>query len=465
MEMTQVYSLLNATTKATLGDTAIVNEDLSNIVDLGVEIVNTNNLDHYVRSLVDHIGKMIFVNRAYSGTAPSVLMDSWEYGSILEKVTYDGLPEAVENESWELVDGQDYNPNIFTAPKVSAKFFNKRVTFEVPMSFAERQVKSAFSSAGQLNAFFSMIYNAIDKSMTVKMDNLIERTINNAIGMTLDNSMNSPRSIDLLAAYNTFAGTSLSAAEAILTPAFIRYAAYTMGLYSTRMTKISTLFNQGGKDRFTSKDMQKFIMLDEFAAAADVYLQSDTYHEVYTKLPQADRIPYWQGSGQNYGFASTSAVDVTLPNGHRVNKSGILGILFDRDALGVSNLDRRVTTNWNAKGEFWNNWYKFDAGYFNDMNENFIVFHMGNQSIDPGYTVTISGAADEVAVGSTISLSAATTPAGQTVTWASSDKTKATVSSGTVTGVAAGTVDITGSITYNGRTYTSAPYEVTVTSE
>lgn len=380
MEMTQVYSLLNSTTKATLGEEALVNEDLSNVVDIGQEIENAAKLDHYVRSLVDHIGKMVFVNRSYSGTAPKVLMDSWEYGSILEKVTYDGLPEATENESWELTDGQEYNPNIFTQPKVSAKFFNKRVTFEVPMSFAERQVKSAFSSAGQLNAFFSMIYNAIEKSMTVKIDNLIERTLNNAIGYTLSKSLSSPTSVNLLAGYNAKAGTSLTAQQAITEPEFIRYAAYIMGLYSTRMRKISTLFNQGGKDRFTPQNLQHFIMLDEFAAAAEVYLQSDTYHEVYTKLPNADRVPYWQGSGVAYDFLSTSAIKVTVNTGEEtatISQAGILGILFDRDALGVSNLDRRVTTNWNPKGEFWNNWYKFDAGYFNDFNENFIVFHMG----------------------------------------------------------------------------------------
>ena len=144
MLMTQVHELANTVTQEVLGEEALVNEDLSNIVDIGDQIDNLNLMDHYVRSLVDHIGKMVFVNRAYSGTAPSILMDSWEYGSIMEKVTYDGLPEATENESWELQDGEEYNPNIFTQPKVSAKFFDKRVTFEVPISFAERQVKSSF---------------------------------------------------------------------------------------------------------------------------------------------------------------------------------------------------------------------------------------------------------------------------------------------------------------------------------
>lgn len=384
MLMTQVYELANAVTKEVLGETAVVNEDLTNIVDIGDSIANLNLLDHYVESLVDHIGKMIFVNRAYSGTAPSIMMDSWEYGSILEKVTYDGLPEATENESWELEDGEEYNPNIFTQPKVSAKFYDKRVTFEVPMSFAERQVKSAFSSASQLNAFFSMIYNAIEKSMTVKMDGLIERTINNVIGETIANG--GIRSINVLGLYNSMYSQSLTPEQAILTPEFIRFVAYQFKLYSDRMVKISKLFNIGGKERFTPKDMQRIIMLSEFKTAADVYLQSDTFHNELTKLPNADEVPYWQGSGLAYDFRSTSAINVKTAGGTTVARAGILGLIMDRDTCGVSNLNRRVTTDWNAKGEFWNNWYKFDAGYFNDFNENAIVFHMGGVAPTPAPT-------------------------------------------------------------------------------
>ena len=383
MLMTQVYELANTVTQEVLGETAVVQEDLSNIVDIGDQITNLNLMDHYVRSLVDHIGKMIFVNRAYQGSAPSLLMDSWEYGSILEKVTYDGLPEATENESWELEDGEEYNPNIFTKPQVSAKFFDKRVTFEVPMSFAERQAKSAFSSAAQLNAFFSMIYNAIDKSMTVKTDGLIERTLNNFIGETIATGSGTVRSINLLAGYNTQYGASLTAEKAILTPEFIRYAAFMFKLYSDRMVKISNLFNVGGKDRFTPKDMQKIIMLSEFKTAADIYLQSDTFHNELTKLPEADEVAYWQGSGVSYDFKSTSAINVKTSANHTVAQAGILGVILDRDACGVSNLSKRVTTDWNAKGEFWNNWYKFDAGYFNDFNENGIVFHMGTLAPTP----------------------------------------------------------------------------------
>lgn len=381
MQVSQVYEIMNSVTRTTLGENEVLAEDLSNIVDIGNTILNTMGIENYVRSLTDHIGKTIFVNRAYSGSVPSVLMDGWEFGSILEKVTYDDLPEAEENESWKLEDGKSYDVNVFTQPKASAKFFNKRVTFEVPMSFAERQVKSAFDSASQLNAFFSMIHNAIDKSMTVKVDGLVSRTINNMIGETLVHSKNNPTSIkaiNILKMYNEKFAANLTAANCMLEPEFIRYATLIIKLYSDRLTKLSKLFNIGGKDRFTSKDLQHIVLLSEFEAYAQAYLYSDTFHEEFTKLPKAETVAYWQGSGTAYDFSSTSKIHITTSSGDEVEQSGILGIIFDRDSLGVSNLDRRVTTNYNAKGEFFNNWYKFDAGYFNDLNENFIVFYVAD---------------------------------------------------------------------------------------
>ena len=383
MEIKQIYNILNDVTSEVLGRTDIVTEDLSNIVDVGNEVFNSDAVDRYVRSLVNHIGKVVFVNRPYRGSVPSVLMDGWEFGSVLEKIAME-LPVATENESWELVDGASYDPNIFYKPKVYAKFFNKRVTFEIPMSITEQQVKQSFSNATQLNAFVSMIYDTIDKSMTIKLDGLIMRTINNFIGETLYNeypdenysTKSGVRAVNLLHLFkNRFADfATLTPEQAIVTPEFIRFAALYMSNYVDRISKISTLFNIGGKERHTPVDMLHFVMLSEFKNAANVYLQSDTFHDEYTRLPNAESVPFWQGSGTDYTFNQTSEIHVNTSTGNEVNAAGILAVMFDRDALGVTNMNKRVTTQYNAKAEFTNHFFKYDAGYFNDMNENFVVF-------------------------------------------------------------------------------------------
>lgn len=385
MEVRQIYELMNTVTGEVLGQTDLVSEDLSNVVDVGTSIFNANAIDNYVKSLVNHIGRVIFVNRPYSGNVPSVLMDGWEYGSVLEKISAE-MPNATENESWQLEDGTSYDPNIFYQPKVEAKFFNKRVTFEVPMSFTEMQVKESFSNAEQLNGFISMIYNAIDKSMTVKIDSLVMRTINNMIGATVHadytggsaeyNTKSGVKAVNLLYLYKqqNVGAADLTADKAITNPEFIRFASYTMGLYESRMSKMSTLFNIGGKARFTPNDLLHIVLLTDFASAAGAYLQSDTFHNEFTALPNAELVPYWQASGKGYAFTDTSKINITTADNNPVEIGGILGVMFDRDALGVCNKDRRVTSNWNAKAEFWNQYAKFDCQYFCDENENFVVF-------------------------------------------------------------------------------------------
>lgn len=397
MEVKQIYEIINSVSKEVLGKTDIVQDDLTGVVDLGTEVFDQNAVDNYVKSLVNHIGKVVFVNRPYAGKVPSVLMDAWEFGSVLEKISAD-VPEAEENDTWNLTDGRSYDQDVFHKPTVSAKFFNSKVTFEVPVSITERQVKESFSNAAQLNGFISMIYAAVEKSMTIKADALIMRTINNmiaetvladaqAFGATAAGDMagadlasaSTARCVNLLKLYNdkTGASTPLTAAKAITDPDFIRFASYVMGTYADRLQSISTVFNVGGKERFTPKDMLHVVLLSDFAKAAQTYLYSDTFNRGDVLLPQAETVPFWQGSGQNYEFASTGDIKVKESGGKDVEITGVLGVMFDRDALGVCNLDRRVTTNYNAKAEFFNNYYKFDAGYFNDTNENFVVFFIG----------------------------------------------------------------------------------------
>lgn len=383
MKIKQLHELVNTVTQEVLGTETVVQEDLGNIVDIGKEIINSDNVDNYVKKLVNHIGKVVFKNRIYAGSAPSVLMDSWEYGSILEKVSAD-LPIAYENESWKLENGVDYTPDIFYQPSVSAQFFNSKVTFEIPLSFTERQVKESFSNANQLNGFISMLTTAVENSMTVKLDSLIMRTINNMTAETLKSDLEEDgvldltktgvKAVNLLKLYNDRYGTSLTKDNALADKEFIRYATYIIGLYSDRMSKISTLFNIGGKERFTSAEYLNVVLLSDFEKASNIFLKADLQNENHLTLPKHETVPYWQGSGANYSFEDVSSINVKTASGTEVNVSGIIGVMFDREALGVANLDRRVTTNYNPKAEFYTNFYKFDAGYFNDMNENFVVF-------------------------------------------------------------------------------------------
>lgn len=382
MQVSQIFKIVNDALKQTDGNLPLLQEDLSNIIDVGNSIFNANSFDNYVKKLVDRIGKVVFVIRPYSGLAPSIYMDSVIWGSVTQKIS-SAVPEAVENESYELVNGATYDPNQVNLPDVYVKFFSKYVTFEVDRTITEKQLRSAFTGVAELDGFISMIFNEISKAFTIAIDNLIMRTINSAIADTLYKDYNSDteftgashtRAVNLLYLYNQRYSTTLTAAQAVTTPEFVRFASYYMALYSDRLSRVSTLFNVGETQKFTPKEEQHFILLSEFARSADVFLQSDVYHNELTAITKYEVVPYWQGSGVDYAFDSTSAINVISGSGNTITASGILGVMFDRYALGVTNIEQWVNTQYNAKADFVNYFYKYKAGYFNDLNENFVVF-------------------------------------------------------------------------------------------
>lgn len=375
MKVTQIKDLVNSSLKEVNGSSVLLKEDLSNVVDIGKELLNNDDIDNFVKKLVDRVGKTVFNDRVYQGSAPSVLMDSWEFGSIVEKIDSD-LPKVEENDSWKLEDGKSYDQDIFYQPKVSAKFFNSKVTFDIPMSFTKTQVESAFSSATELNSFISMLMVKTQNAMTVNLDGLIMKTINNFTANVV-NAKKGMQVVNLLDLYNKTAQTKVTVDNALTSPDFIKFANLTINTYRDRLTKMSTLFNQAGLNKFTPVDNQHLVILSDLASASKVYLESDTYNQDNVKINNYDTVPYWQGSGTTYGFKDTSKIDIAIKDGAQtkeVVQSGILGVLFDTSALGVSCQNPRTTTAVNARAEFYTNFNKYDAMYYNDLNENFVVF-------------------------------------------------------------------------------------------
>ena len=473
MQVKQIYAILNDIMLEVTGqpvqeegepDALIVQEDLSNIVDIGNAVFSNGWRDNYVKAMINRIGREVFVDRTYSGYAPSVLRDAWEYGSIVAK-TRCKIFDAKANPSWSLSAGQTVNQFEFTPPTVYEKFYNSKTAWQIDCSFTEVQLKESFTSAAAMNRFYSMIENRIATSMTIYTDSLVMRTINNFIAEKLyaNNGV-----VDVLAIYNQTLDTPITAAEAAHSKEFYRFLAYTIRLYVERFRAPSANFNiaddEDGNVTFTPREYAHLVLHSDIAAGMEVFLQSDTYHDELVRIGDYEKIPFWQSQGDGYQLATTSRIDCKLAsdNTHSINRNYIIGILFDRDALGVLNDNRRTTSAYNANGEYWTNFYKVDTSFFNDLAENGIIFVLGNGTIP---TVTLDKSTLSVTVGgATGSLSATVSPVGSAVTWTSSDTSIATVSSGTVTAVKAGSCTITASITVDGVTYV-AECAVTVAAE
>lgn len=375
MTVTQIYELLNTITEEVTGETALVHEDLENVVDVGTAIFNATSVDNYVKSLVNKVGKVIAVNRPYKPPYPNIKREAWEYGSVLQKLRC-AIPDAEENPSWDLQSGQGANQFLFTPPTVTQQFWNSKTTYDISMSFTEMQVKESFNSKSELMAFIGMIENAISTSKTIKEKSLAERAINNFMGEKIhaDNGI-----IHLVTMYNTAynPATPLTSAAAIYDPAFLRFASVQLMLYKDRLKDASNVFNMGTIPTFTPDEYLHVVLNAEFAKSVEAYMTADTYHDSMVKLPNYDTVNFWQGIGNTpkYNFEDTTTIALqSTSGGHNVTQAYIVGIMFDRDAVMLCNENDRVTTAYNAKQEFINNFYKFDISLFNDVNENGIIF-------------------------------------------------------------------------------------------
>lgn len=374
-------------------DQDIAKEDLSDFIQTGQTITNAIGYDNFVRKLVDRIGKMVFVDRVYQGRAPKVFIDGWEYGSIVEKVDVD-LPETKKDNAWDLQDGQTYNQDVFHKPNVKVSFWNGADAYCVELSITEDQVKSALTSAEEMNRFISAIYIKMDNAMTLNADELVMRVMNNMAGETIWadykttsggsevlgdlGAKSGVKAVNLLYLYNTTFGltgaNALKAKDALYSSDFLRYASKEIKKRMKFMQRYSRLFNIQGAKRFTPQDKMHVVFLSDFVASCDSYLRSNTFHDELVKLPLYEEVECWQALGSDLEADGEITITTATTKKDIAVTGKILGMVFDTDALGVRQPERDTRTHPNTLNKFWTVMHAAKASYFNADDENYIVF-------------------------------------------------------------------------------------------
>ena len=404
MKVNQISTMLNELGKAMVGLEVTFADDLSNIVDAGKKILDftsadKKNFDNFMEKMIDRVGYVMEVNRTYRSQAPNILKNSWEYGSILMKVRAE-LMDAQDNSTWQLAEipngtglsnDQDplgnpiipsrLDPFVLNKPNVEAKFYNKKVTYEVPITLVDYQLREAFTSAAEMSRFIAMIENRIRVKRTLSTDALIMATIRNLTGVKIATG----KAINLLPLYNATIVTPIKAADFWTNPDAIRFANKTISLNAKYMEGASTLYNEGDYVTFTPSDRLKAVFLAEFVKDAEVYLYSDTFHNEYDKLEGYSEIAYWQGSSTDGSLASRSTIQGTFIDNDENLVSGaadgVIAVLFDEEAAAVCCENDRTTSQRNGRAEYVNYFYKWDAMYMNDLEENCIVFYVSDDTV------------------------------------------------------------------------------------
>lgn len=377
-KVSQIYDLVNQTAKESMGAQAITVKDVSSLIALGDSVLASNtDTENFLNTLVDRIARTVFSVRQYESDSEGMVRHPFEFGCIVQKIYVD-LPEAKKNDAWEIGKG-DYVPKFAPVIKPTAKqkLFNGITTWEVDVTIPDFMFRTAFTNETSMATFIDAIFTAMDNMMSLALENNANLTRASFIARKIKGGKPCG-AINLLHEYNTITSAGLTVENALMNAEFLAWASRAINLWVKRMSKMSTLFNEEGYKRHTPKDKLVVNLLQDFTSACDTFLGANTFHDELVKLPMYDSVSYWQGAGESFDFNDTSAINIKLDAQNTVSKKGIIGVIYDYEAMGVTLNERRSTSERNNHDEYTNYYNKANIGYFNDMSENGIVFYLEN---------------------------------------------------------------------------------------
>lgn len=382
----QIYAMVNDASKEALGAKALAVKDTATLVSLGnVVLSSDSNKDAFYKALTDRIGRTVIAARAYSATKRSVKRDEMDWGLIYQKVSYKRR-DAVSNPTW--VDNAQADPfDVAIQTEAVQKLFAVMSTYSFEDSIPDGQLFTAFTNASTMGAFISGIY--------INMRNYMEQAEENLANLAVDTLIagvfikgNAAQKRNLLAEYNTKFTKSLTVDTCLADTDFLKYATREISTTKDNMSVLSTEFNAEDFPRHTPADKAVIEVLGQFASACDTYLQADTYHNELVKLPNYEKVVYWQSPGQNgFAFADVSKIHIENENlavtgntDGECEQSGILAVVRDYDAAASVIMRRRSASIYNPRAERYNIFEKADQGYAVDLSENAVVFYIENPS-------------------------------------------------------------------------------------
>lgn len=380
MQVNQIYALVNDVVKQAFGEKAVTATDLTGLIAMGNSVLSSEtNVDAFNHALIDRIGRVVISSRVYSREGMDIMFNTFEYGCIMQKITVQPL-DAVNAPQWGLTSGQSVDQYLITKADVKQKLFDGLTTWEIDITIPDYQLKSAFTSPEAMAAFVDSIFTVMSNSLELQLERVGEMAVANFIAekiyaQTQEATANGIHVVNLLQAYNADTTSTLTAKEALTNTDFLKYATRKINLFIDRFRKMSKLFNTDGFARFTPRDLVRVTMLADFTTAASYYLQSDTFHKDLVELPLYREVQYWQGSGTTYDFGETSTIDITTSSGNVVKQDGVVCLINDIEAIGMTCDNRRMRSSPpNGRGEYTNYFSKADIRYYNDLSENALVF-------------------------------------------------------------------------------------------
>lgn len=379
MQYSQVATALNEVfVPNILGEANTIQEDLSNVVDLGkaIESIDADDLKDYSAQFVARVAKTYFDERVFKGKVDDMFIDYANYGGVVQRVKA-GLAAVTDDISTNLQNGTTYNQDIFVGQTLDNKVYTKNAGFELDWSIPHNMWKVAeptdvMKIVGYIENRMEQTFNA--NVFAMKMTVLRALIAAHAEGR-----------IKLCTEYNTLFNLT-GTADAVTVSNykqnadFLRWAAEQIVLIKKVIQDISAKGNDGTITTHTPAEDVRVTLLSLFATDLKFHMTSDVFNKELVEIGDYSEVNFWQNSGDkllptDYSDIGQVKTDILgeAEGASQVTVNNVIGLIRDKYACGITAHQQKVTSHYNAKGDFTNYFQRVPANYFLDSRENTIV--------------------------------------------------------------------------------------------
>ena len=373
MTTEQIYSVVNEVNKEAFGSNALAVVDTSSLISLGNTVLSSSsNTEAFLNTLAQRIGRTIMRYRKYRNKLGNMVLNDFEYGAILQKIKV-MMPEAEEDEMYDLVDGSSIDHYKVSKPKVEQKLFVTRTPYQYHITIQRETLKEAFTGENEMGSFISTVFGEVRNAIELGLENLSRVTLATAIAEVAG----STREYKLVTMYNNDfqPSTPLTAATAINNEEFMRYAVGVMNTVLDGLSDMSDLYNDGTMETFTPVEDLRVKVISKFQRKLETVVEYGAFHDKFTSLDSNyDKINFWQSKQSGSEFS----VNIKRPSdGEATAVNNVVAIMHDRDAMGVYKYEEEVaTTPINAAGLYYNQYWHEKQLRFIDLSENIVIFSL-----------------------------------------------------------------------------------------
>lgn len=378
MRTQQIYSIINTLNGQMTGALDITVVDTSTFVSYGDAVLSSSDAtEGFLNVLCMQIYKDIVEGRAYKSHMKNYIKDSATFGAIVRKISVD-MPDLVEEKAIELTDGDSVDQWEVKLPVAEQHLFASRTPYSAFITIQRRWLREAFKSEGNMETFIASVFMKVQNKLELSIENLAKSALNNYAGLA-----KATQTINLVTMYNAETESELETGiKALHNPDFMRYAVGVIKETMVQFNTMSKLYNYDGKERFTPYANQELAILGKFKTQLETVALYGAFNDEYINLAHKTLIPYWQGSGKTapLDFANYAkiAVKVRTPKSEEtkdVTLTNVVAMLHDTNAVGAyRQMEDVLTTPVNARGMYYNTFWHEQQSWFNQTDENFVIF-------------------------------------------------------------------------------------------